>query len=356
MSARVVELTVQDLSEVVTFVCAQAGAQRGVRFDPVEAMPRYRWLLEENPRRRGEFIGWGLRDAGGALAGTNLCCWQHYERGGEIRAALHSGDYYVAESARGPLSLALLLNMLRHPEADLSICATANVNGAAVWEAIKGIPVEGSGWEVLIPLNLTALAAGALAKKLPEGMLRRSAAGLGAWLPRTGPRFVRPADLQIEEVKPEDVFRIVVHPVTQLWEPRRDGAWLSWRYASAYSARSCRLLRISRSRTAGDIFVGTHIGSRGVGGRVRALTVLDVWGDADGANASDLLGALASHFRSSIDVICLRLLAARLWKDQWPGRSRLRELEARTHWMISRKQKLDPAEWAFTMADGDGRI
>lgn len=356
MSVRVVELTVQDLPEVVTFVCDQAGTQRGVCFDPAVALPRYRWLLEENPRRRGDFIGWGLRDATGALAGTNLCLWQHYERAGEIQKALHSGDYYVAGSARGPSSVALLLNMLRHPEADLSICATANVNGAAVWKAIKGIPVEGSGRELLIPVNMTALAAGVLAGKLPPGILRRTAAGLGAWLPRTGPRFSRPADMQIEEVRAGDISRITALPITQLWEPQRDGAWLLWRYTAEHSARSCRLLRISRSGPGGDLFVGIHIGNRGAGGRIRSLTILDVWGAGHIASAQEVIGTLAVHFRSALDVICLRLQAAKLWKDQWPGRSRLRELEAHTHWMISRKQKLNPAEWAFTMADGDGRI
>ena len=354
MNARIVELTVQDLPEVVAFVCRQAGAQRHVRLDPAAAMPRYRWLLNENPRRRGDFIGWGLRDAAGALAGTNLCCWQHYERAGEIRIALHSGDYYVEENARGPMSLGLLLNMLRHPEADLSMCATANVNGAAVWEAIKGIPVEGSGHELLVPVNLTALAAGAFAGKLSEGPLRCVTAALGAWLPRIGPHYSCPPDWRIEEIMPADVSRILAPAATSLWEPRRDADWLSWRYAAGYSSKHCRLLRLSRSGGGGDVFAGTYIGSRGPGGRVRSLTVMDVWGAADTTNAPEALAALVFHFRKVIDVVSLRLLAAKLWGSQSQRRLRLRELTARTHWMISRKDQLDPADWSFSMGDGDG--
>jgi hypothetical protein len=352
MKTEVVELTVNEIPEVVDFVLRQVALQRGTQPPAAAATARYEWFLAQNPWRQGSFIGWGLRDAEGNLAGTNLCTWQRFVNAGGTVSALHSGDYYVAEAARGPGSLALLLNMTRHPGADLCICATANVNGAKVWKAIRGQPIQGGDSELLVPVNWPPLAAGSLARRMKWKWLSASVACAGRWLPRIGPRFPASPSVRIEALHAGDCPALPVMPSGDTWEPVRTEEWLRWRYFAAHSQSRCSLLRLSRTGRTDEMFIGTHTGNRGEGARVRALTVMDAWGAVEAFSASEVVAALVQHFRCRMDVICLRLLAASLWPSGACG-SRFRKLDSVTHWMSTRRPELAAGAWRFSMACGD---
>jgi len=351
MSESIHELRTEHLEEAVRFIGEQIFEFRGVRGDHSEMLPRYRWLYVDSPRRRDDFIGWGLRNDAGELVGTHLIAWQHYLRGGQEARALVSTNSYVAEKHRGPAGLGLMLNMRRRTDADLCLCTTANVNSGAVWRTMKALEMEGAGWEFLIPVNWSAWAVAGAVRKAPWPWLKSTADAAGALLPGVRRRFSSAAGWSVDEVRSEDLSRVKTSPLSDKWEPRRDEAFLSWRYAN-YPGQGVSLLRLSRSGSGGDLFVGVKTGPRGYGRGLRQLVIMDVHGapEQDGAG---VVTALAAHFGRRVDLIGVRLLAAMLWEESLAPLARRRTLEFPTHWMQSRKMTLDAADWRPSQGDGD---
>src|SRR5687767_7580571 len=60
-----VVLGTEHLEEAVRFICGQIFKFRNEVILPESVLPRYRWLLVNNPRRPIDFIGWGLRTGSG---------------------------------------------------------------------------------------------------------------------------------------------------------------------------------------------------------------------------------------------------------------------------------------------------
>ncbi len=352
MSETIHELRTEHLEEAVRFIREQIFELRGVRGDLAEMLPRYRWLYVDSPRRRDDFIGWGLRDDAGELVGTHLIAWQHYTRGGEEVRALVSTNSYVAELHRGPAGLGLMLNMRRRADADLCMCTTANVNSGSVWKSMKGFEMEGAGWEFLIPVNWSAWAVAGAVRKTPWPWLKSAVDAAGAMLPGVRRRFSAAAGWSVDEVRDEDLPRVSTAPLSDKWEPLRDEAFLRWRYPD-YPGQGVRLLRLNRSAPGGELFVGVKSGLRGYGRGLRQMVIMDVHGARE-QDGEGIVAALAAHFRGRVDLVGVRLLAAMLWEESLAPLASRRKLEFPTHWMQSRKMTLEASEWRPSQGDGDG--
>ncbi len=348
------ELRTEHLEEAVRFINGQIYELRGVHGSVAEMLPRYRWLYVDTPRRRDDFIGWGLRNEAGELVGTHLIAWQHYTRGGEEARALVSTNSYVAAQHRGPVGLGLMLNMTRRQDADLCMCTTANVSSGSVWKSMRALEMAGAAWEFLIPVNWTAWAAAGAAHKARWPWLKKALDGGGKLLPAVRRRFSTPVGWKVEEVRGTDVARANPAPQTDKWEPLRDPAWLTWRYHD-YPGKGVRLLRLSRSTPGGDLFVGVKTGPRGYGRGLRQLVIMDVHGAPEPDGAA-VIAALARHFTGQMDLIGVRLLAAMLWQESLAPFSRHRLLEFPTHWMQSRKMTLAGDDWRPSHGDGDACV
>ena len=345
------ELRIEHLEEAVRFISGQVFELRGVRSPMASMLARYRWLYVDNPRRRDDFIGWGLRTETGELVGTHLIAWQHYARAGTEARALVSTNSYVAAKHRGPKGLGLMLNMTRRPDADLSICTSANVSSGSVWKSMRGIEMPGAGWEYLIPVNWSAWGVAGLVRKAGSPFLKRVIDAGGRFLPSVRRRLARPGVFKVEELKPAEIPGADLTPLTDRWEPARDPDWMSWRY-SAYPGTGVKMLRISRSGSGGDLFAGVRIAPRGFGRGLRQLVIMDLHGAPEPDGAA-VVAAIAAHFAGKIDLVGVRLLAAVYWKDALAPLSRQRQLEFPTHWMLSRKLSLAADDWRPSYGDGD---
>jgi hypothetical protein len=345
------ELRTEHLEEAVRFIGPQIAAAREVKVVVEEILPRYRWMYVDNPRRRDDFIGWGLRTGSGELVGTHLIAWQHYRRGDAEARALVSTNSYVAEGFRGPRGLGLMLNMTRRADADLCMCTTANVMSGSVWKSMRGIEMAGGGWEFLVPVNWTAWGVGGLIRHTRSPLLKRLIDQAGRLLPPVRRRLGSSSGYKVEELRKDEVTGAGVAPLTGKWEPLRDPVWLQWRYADNPS-NSIKLLRVTRSAAGGDLFVGVRIAPRGFGRGLRQMMILDVHGSLE-AEPEAVLAALLSHFSGRVDLICIRLLAAMLWENRLALIARRRTLEFPTHWMLSRKMTLLQDDWRPSHGDGD---
>jgi hypothetical protein len=348
------ELRAAHLEEAVRFVRGQIFELRGVRGCLEEMLPLYRWLYVETPRRRDDFIGWGLRNQAGELVGTHLIAWQHYIRAGRVARGLVSTNSYVMKEYRGPRGLELMLNMTRRAEADLCLCTTANVSSGSVWKSMRGLEMAGAGWEFLIPVNWTAWAVAGMVRKVPFPVLKRLLDGAGRFLPAVRRRFTPPAGYKVEELRPGEIPCANPAPLTDKWEPLRDPEWLSWRYA-ACPGPSVKLIRLSRSTPGRDLFVGIRTGPRGFGRGLRQMVLMDVHGGPE-TDGMAVIAALAEHFAGSFELIGVRLLAAMLWEAQLAAVARRRVLEFPTHWMLSRKMPLSVDDWRPSHGDGDAAM
>jgi hypothetical protein len=232
------------------------------------------------------------------------------------------------------------------------MCTTANVNSGSIWKSMKGREFYGAGWELLVPVNYSRLALSALARKTKLPLVRRCLASAARLAPPFRKKWA--SDLFVCHLTRDDLDSVKVQPTTDGWEPFRDASYLRWRYAEHPSGAS-KLLLVRNSR-GDEMYLGVHVGSRGVEGEVRSLTIIDLFGAVEHFAASAVLGSALRIAAPQTDVIVLRLLAAKLWEEQLGRSARRRVLEFPTHWMQSRTLELRPEEWSATLADGDGAM
>ncbi len=340
------------LEEAVRFICREIYEFRHEVILPHLALPNYRWLLVDHPRRRTDFIGWGLRTGSGELVGTSLAAWQQYSRGSRTVSSLVSNNSYVAAEYRGARGLSLIQEgMAPRDDADLASCTTANVNSGKVWKAMRAVKLPGAEGEYLLPLNYGVVAMGAIMQKLRPGFLQNAVFAASRIIPPVRRRASR-TPITVEALSSAEIPGIDAPPVTNCWEPRRDAEWLHWRYVQ-HPEQNTKVLRLSRSHGA-DLFISTFARPRGHKGSVKTVYVMDVWGHAPGFDPAETLFALMNYFRKQSDLLCVRLLAAMFWRETLDKFARFRQLEFPTHWALSRKMCITAEEWRPSHADGDG--
>ena len=345
----VAEIQVGDLPDLAAFYTEQGAGPRGL--DPETARRHLHWYLFEVPAASDELPkGWVARDGAGRVVGAKRCTPQRFQCAGTTWTLAHGGGYYVDASHRG-LGLLLMRRFLGLGDRYALFAATMNDVSGALYERYGGYPIPRTDAELIGPIRWTPL--------LEEALVRRGVpatlAGAAAWLGALRPSPLRGGDrgtlspVTSADALPESVSRAPAEHAQQL-TALRDRAFLRWRYFEGPDATRS-LYRYEGP--SGACWVGVNLRRRGHRSQVRALMVLDVWGDLPAAATPDLARALADRHRDEADVLVFRGMPEPRERALCERGFVRRALSRAVGVCIDRSALLPTRDWYLVPADGD---
>ena len=133
----------------------------------------------------------------------------------------------------------------------------------------------------------------------------------------------------------------------------RDTPFLKWRYFSRV-ARMTRLFAFrARSGEKKQFMVGVQLQNRGYKQQIRALQVLDIWGEADPESYLAIAACLWREYRDQIDMLVFRCLDPTQQHALTTNGFKVRPFTAPIAWCIDKHGLLPSKTWYFVPADGD---
>jgi hypothetical protein len=132
----------------------------------------------------------------------------------------------------------------------------------------------------------------------------------------------------------------------------RDAAFLKWRYFSRADPTT-RLFAFRDDKTEKQFMIGVNLQTRGYKQQIRALNVLDIWGEADAKSYIEIVSSLWREYREQVDMLVIRCLDPVLHEALKSCGFKERPFEAPIAWCIDQNRLLPAKPWYFAAADGD---
>jgi hypothetical protein len=134
---------------------------------------------------------------------------------------------------------------------------------------------------------------------------------------------------------------------------RRDAAFLNWRYFSRI-ATATRLFEFRPADGNNRHFmVAIEFQNRGYRQQVKALHVLDIWGEPAKETFLAIVAALWREYRERVDLFVFRCLNPLQEQALQAAGFKSRSFAAPIAWCIDKYGLLPSKNWYFVPADGD---
>jgi hypothetical protein len=340
-----------DLEEVARFISRVSGSDTPLP----RALERLSWILLENPvRGPGDPLGWFLRAPSGEVVGCMCCAPQKFCCGQTTFTLMMANSFYVDDQYRGG-GTSILLKYLQLGRRYPLFVSSANVTVAEMWQKLGGYPVGNSDREVLGIVCWPPLLAESMYRKTTSDRMARFTAALASpWF-----RFRRrslPGTAEGELValgSPEEAACICAAHRSDKITSCRDVAFLKWRYFSRIEPTTRLFAFRPRDGEKKQFMVGVHLQNRGYKQQIRALQVLDIWGEADPKTYLAIAACLVREYRDQIDVLVFRCLNPTQQQALTANGFKVRPFAAPIAWCIDKHGLLPSKSWYFAPADGD---
>jgi hypothetical protein len=228
-----------------------------------------------------------------------------------------------------------------------------------MWQKLGGYPLGISDREVLgIVCWPPLLAEGVYRKTASDRMARFTAvvASPLASLSFRGRRGLLPGNAEGELApldSPEEAANICAEHHSDKITSCRDVAFLKWRYFSRIEPMTRLFAFHPRAGEKKQFMVGVHLQNRGYKQQIRALHVLDIWGEADPKTSLAIAACLWREYREQIDMLVFRCLDPTQEQALTTNGFRVRPFAAPIAWCIDKHGLLPSKTWYFVPADGD---
>jgi hypothetical protein len=292
------EIEPADFPEIVSYFDRQL-AKTQASPGPGALLAYLRWI-ECNPARAGVPIGWIVRH-NGAVAGQYLAIPQPFAFRGRKHTFVLINHLFA--DAGAPMAGVMLLSKIRELTRQFPVFgATVNARSAPFWRASGARTIPGGDLEYLRMLNWKPIAAEMLQRRLPRPLARTLAFPLGLMRAvRTRPHddltWRRADAADCAEAFPVNDEEINVD---------RSSTFLQWRVQCPFYDEG-HLFRFTGADIDACVMVG--IRPRGRQQRIRALCLLDYWGNIGPLGMRSLCDALANQFWDRADLIVARDLS-----------------------------------------------
>jgi hypothetical protein len=224
-----------------------------------------------------------------------------------------------------------------------------------MWQKLGGFPLGNSDGEVLGILRWPPLLAESVYRKTASDRMARFTAGLASpWL--RARRRLLPGNAEGELVplsSPEEAARVCAEHHSDKITSCRDVAFLKWRYFSGVGPMTQLFAFRPRDGDKKQFMVGLHLQNRGYKRQVRALHVLDIWGEADQKTYLAIAACLWRQYRDQIDVLVFRCLNPMQQQALTANGFKVRPFAAPIACCIDKAGLLPSKDWYFVPADGD---
>ena len=345
------EIAASDLEEVAGFISRVSGSETPLP----RALERLSWILPENPARGpGDSLGWLLRATSGEVVGCMCCAPQTFCFGQTTFTLMMANSFYVDDQHRGG-GTSILLKYLQLGRRYPLFVSSANATVAEMWRKLGGHPLGNSDREVLGIVRWPPLLAESMYRQTASDRMAQFTAALALpWL-RARRRLV-PGTAEGELVplgSPEEAACICAEHRSDKITSFRDVAFLKWRYFSRVEAMTRLFAFRPRGAEKKQFMVGVLLQNRGYKLQIRALHVLDIWGEADPKTSLAIADCLVRDYRDRIDMLVFRCLNPTQQQALTANGFRVRPFAAPIAWCIDKHGLLPSKTWYFVPADGD---
>jgi hypothetical protein len=349
------EIAPSDLEEVARFISHVSGSDTPLP----RVLERLSWILLENPARGpGDPLGWFLRAPSGEVAGCMCCAPQKFCFGQATFTLMMANSFYVDDQYRGG-GTSIFLKYLQLGRRYPLFVSSANATVAEMWRKLGGYPFGNSDREVLGIVRWAPLLAESVYRMTASDRIARFTAALASPLASLWFRARRgllQGNAEGEFVplgSPEEAACVCAEHRSDKITSCRDAPFLKWRYFSHVDPTT-RLFAF-RWRAGGkkQFMVGVHLQNRGYKQQIRALHVLDIWGEADPKTYLEIAGCLRREYREQIDMLVFRCLNPTQQQALTANGFKVRPFTAPIAWCIDKHGLLPSKTWYFVPADGD---
>ena len=210
------------------------------------------------------------------------CASQNFCFGETTFKLMMANSFYVDDQYRGA-GASIFLKYLQLGRRYPLFVSSANPTVAEMWHKLGGCPLGDSDHEVLGILRWPPLLAETVYRKTSSNRVAQFAAAIASpWL-RTR-RQLPPAMAEgrlLPLNNPEEAARVCAEHRSDKITSSRDVRFLKWRYFSNATPMT-RLFAFSPGNNEKkQHMVAVHLQNRGYQQQIRALHVLDIWGEAD---------------------------------------------------------------------------
>jgi hypothetical protein len=345
------EIAPSDLEEVARFISRVSGSDTPLP----RALERLSWILLENPARGpGDPLGWFLRVPSGEVVGCMCCAPQKFCFGQTTFTLMMANSFYVDDQYRGG-GTSILLKYLQLSRRYPLFVSSANATVAGMWQKLGGYPLGNSDREVLGILRWPPLLAESVYRKTASDRMARFTVALTSpWL-RTRHRSLpgtREGDL-MPLGSPEEAACVCAEHRSDKITSCRDAPFLKWRYFSSVVPMTRLFAFRAGAGEKKQFMVGVQLQNRGYKQQIRALQVLDIWGEADPKTSLAIAACLWREYRNQIDMLVFRCLGPTQLQALTSNGFKVRPFAAPIAWCIDKYGLLPSKSWYFVPADGD---
>jgi hypothetical protein len=349
------EIAPSDLEEVARFISRVSGSNTPLP----RALERLSWILVENPAREpGDPLGWLLRAPSGEVVGCMCCAPQKFCFGQTTFTLMMANSFYVDDQYRGG-GTSILLKYLQLGRRYPLFVSSANATVAEMWRKLGGHPLGNCDREVLGVTRWPPLLAETVYRKTASDRMARFTAALASPLasPWLRARRWSLAGNAKGDLVPlgslEEAACICAEHRSDKITCCRDVAFLKWRYFSRVDAMTRLFAFRPHVGEKKQFMVGVHLQHRGYKQQIRALHVLDIWGEADPKTSLAIADCLVREYRDQIDMLVFRCLNPTQQQALTANGFKVRLFAAPIAWCIDKHGLLPSKIWYFVPADGD---
>ena len=361
-------ITPPDLEEVATFILRMsegtemptAGRRRPTLHSidrPIaRAVERLSWILLENPAHSPDDpLGWLLRAPSGEIVGCMCCAPQKFCVGQTTFTLMMANSFYVDERHRGS-GTSIFLKYLQLGRRYPLFVSSANPTVAEMWKKLGGYPLGNSGEEVLAIRRLPPLLEESVYRKTKSNLLARLTSTFASFWPLPADLFANIPGEELNPLRtPEEAANLCAEHHSDKITNCRDLSFLKWRYFSPVDP-TLHLFAFRPGQAEQQIMVAVRLQDRGYKQQIRALHVLDIWGDVSSVPRNfylSLAAALGRQYRDQIDLIVFRCLDPAQTRILAAHGFKVRRFAAPIAWCIDKHDLLSTKDWYFVPADGD---
>ncbi len=344
------EIAPSDLDEVARFISRLSGSAVTL----ADAVARLSWILLENPAREPSLpLGWCLRTPSGEIVGSMCCAPQKFCFGQSTFTLMMAHAFYVDDAHRGG-GTSILMKYLQLGRRYPLFVTSANPTVAQMWQKLGGYPLGGSDHEVLGVLRWQPVIAESVYRKVSLDTLAQVTATLASPLLQALRRL--PEGSSNGELvaldSPEQAADLVVELPSDQITSQRDAPYLRWRYFSRVDLTT-RLFAFRERDNAKPYLVGMNLRNRGYKQQIRAVQVLDIWGEAPPETCRAIAACLIREYEKDADMLVFRCLHQPQQEALTANGFIVRALPAPIAWCIDKFGLLPTRRWYLVPADGD---
>ncbi len=348
------EIAPSDLEEVARFISRVSGSDTALP----RAVERLSWILTENPARESaDPLGWLLRASSGEIAGCMGCAPQKFCFGQTTLTMMMANSFYVDDQYRGG-GASIFLKYLQLGRRYPLFVSSASESVAEMWQKLGGYPLGNSDHEVIGILGRPPLVAESVYRKMANDSIARFTARLVSPLASLWPHGRRPLLQSSAEgnltplLTPEEAAGVCAEHHTKKITGCRDVQFLKWRYYSTFDSTS-QLFAFRPNDSERKFMIAVRLQNRGYRHQIRALQVLDIWGEAEPQTCVSIAAGLWSKYVGLIDILVFRCLNRSQRQALVDQGFRIRKFPAPIAWCVDKAGLLPAKSWYFVPADGD---